>query len=155
EECDELGGKVPSPAVYSPHLWRRYRDTLLRYEELVLAGSREAGKVRSMKDELSKKLQSSRKDDWHSAQNTLAMPAALGLAPVRLDTDLSERFEDLWKSYSQGRPDLQVWIQQNLSSRDLPDQYAKLAGLALNKIIENPDRKNPAYALLEELQRSP
>lgn len=155
EEEDELAGKVPSPAVYSPQLWRQYRDTLLRYEDLLLAGSKEAGKVRSMKDDLRKQLQTNRKDDWHSAQNTLAMPAALGLAPVRLDPDLAERFDEFWKSPNQGRPELQAWIQQNLSPFDGREQVAKLAGLALNKIIENPDKKSLANTLLEELNRSP
>lgn len=38
KEAQQLNDAIPSPAVYSPYLWRRYRDTLIRYEELVRAG---------------------------------------------------------------------------------------------------------------------
>jgi hypothetical protein len=38
EKCRALRQASPPPAVYSPHLWRQYLDTLLRYEELVRAG---------------------------------------------------------------------------------------------------------------------
>src|SRR5262249_7567173 len=37
-ECRDLEKIVPHPAVYTPHLWRRYLDTLLWAEALLRAG---------------------------------------------------------------------------------------------------------------------
>lgn len=37
EERFRLEREVPAPMVYTPHLWRRYQDALLRYEALLLA----------------------------------------------------------------------------------------------------------------------
>ena len=39
----ELAKQVPSRAVYTPHLWRQYRDTLIRAEQLYRAHESEAG----------------------------------------------------------------------------------------------------------------
>ncbi len=41
-KCFELGKEVPGPQVYSPHLWRQYRDTLLRWEQIERASASEA-----------------------------------------------------------------------------------------------------------------
>ena len=38
EECRKLRDSVPSPAAYTPHLWRKYLDGLLRAEEIIRAG---------------------------------------------------------------------------------------------------------------------
>lgn len=154
-EWQDLRDKhVPSPAVYSPHLWRRYQDTLLRYEQLLLAGSKEAKTVKDLKDKLKGQLDAAPEKDWRSAQSTLAMPAALGLASDRSDPDLSKEFEDLWKTFKPGQSDrLQAWLEQYLPRQDTPEQYAKLAGLALNKIIDDPDKKNLTHPLLEEIKR--
>src|SRR5262249_48087847 len=35
EERDELARSFPNPWTYTPHLWRRYQDSLLRYEQLL------------------------------------------------------------------------------------------------------------------------
>src|SRR5262249_49175527 len=40
-----LREEVPAPAVHSPLLWRRYRDTLLRYEELLQAGDADGART--------------------------------------------------------------------------------------------------------------
>ena len=37
KEYFELEKMSPHPAVYAPHLWRQYQDTLLRYEALLRA----------------------------------------------------------------------------------------------------------------------
>src|SRR5262249_49098312 len=40
-ECRNLEKSSPHPAVYTPHLWRRYLDTLLRAEALLRVGDAE------------------------------------------------------------------------------------------------------------------
>jgi len=52
-----LSEQVPAPAVYSPHLWRQYQATLLRYEQLLLAGDSAtagamAGQLRSLERQI-------------------------------------------------------------------------------------------------------
>ena len=43
--------KDRAPYIHSPHLWRLYQETLLRYEQLVRAGD-PTGKAQSLKDRL-------------------------------------------------------------------------------------------------------
>jgi hypothetical protein len=38
DEWGEVRKQSPAPYVYAPHLWRRYQDTLLRYEQVLRAG---------------------------------------------------------------------------------------------------------------------
>src|SRR5207244_2203405 len=38
QEWSNLRDLVPAPGVYTPHQWRRYQATLLRYEQLLRAG---------------------------------------------------------------------------------------------------------------------
>lgn len=38
EQYQKLREQAPSPSVYSPHVWRQYQDTLLRYEQLLRIG---------------------------------------------------------------------------------------------------------------------
>ena len=35
-----LANRIPNPAVHTPFAWRSYRDLLIRYEELIIAGNR-------------------------------------------------------------------------------------------------------------------
>ena len=39
-QCAVLGRQQPHPAVYTPDVWRRYRDSLVRWEQLERAGAR-------------------------------------------------------------------------------------------------------------------
>jgi hypothetical protein len=55
--CERLAAQVPPPAAYTPALWRRYRDGLLRYEQLVVSGAGEpatrmAGRLYDMEQEI-------------------------------------------------------------------------------------------------------
>ncbi len=46
-KCFELGKEIPGPQVYSPHLWRQYRDTLLRWEQIERANAAETAENNS------------------------------------------------------------------------------------------------------------
>src|SRR5262249_54843301 len=82
---DKLAAQTPPPASYTPHLWRRYQDSLIRYEQLLRAGDETSAKV--LLDGLTllhQKIAAARALKIDSALGSLAMPAALGwdLPPV-------------------------------------------------------------------------
>src|SRR5262249_46459327 len=83
EGCEKLAEAVPPPAAYSPHLWRQYRDRLLRYEQLTRAGASDgvltaaAGKIAALKGEIEK---AQRPGLLNSTYSALPMPAVLGAA---------------------------------------------------------------------------
>ena len=73
--CDRL----PGPQVYSPYMFRRYRDLLLRYEELILSGQADvAATIKVQLDDLEVAIDRIRTIPISSAINTLSMPAAIG-----------------------------------------------------------------------------
>src|SRR5205823_1311693 len=77
--CRRLQESVPAPWVYAPHLWRQYQDTLLRYEQLHRAGAADrAQPLKPRLDQLADEIGRCRQLDLPSAQNSLAMPFALG-----------------------------------------------------------------------------
>ncbi len=84
-DCNRLREAVPSPAVYSPQLWREYRETLLRYEQILRAGD-----PTGAKGTLNKRLATLRGDIENarganvdaSLRDALPMPAVLGKASL-------------------------------------------------------------------------
>ncbi len=94
-DCNRLREAVPSPAVYSPQLWREYRETLLRYEAILRAGD-----PTGAKGTLNKRLASLRGDVENaraangnaSLRDALPMPAVLGKASF------------LWEKNKDGKP---------------------------------------------------
>jgi hypothetical protein len=102
QQCTDLGSQVPSPAVYTPQLWRRYQDTLLRYEELVRAGdptgkaSQLRGTLGSLKDRIVEARPLQKAAD--SVANTLQMPAALGRTGAWKTEELQEQFKTFWNA---------------------------------------------------------
>src|SRR5205085_10069758 len=86
-------------AVYTPRLWRRYRELLLRYEHLVRADEKSAaaklGQVlRSTAQELEDALALRR--DSASAGNVLPLSAAFGFADVTAWADQERKFRPVW-----------------------------------------------------------
>ncbi len=77
KQCDRLRRDVPSPAVYSPHVWRKYLDSLLRAEQIVRAGrtaDSHLGKFADLAGEIAKARNVSA--DRSSLGLTLTIPAA-------------------------------------------------------------------------------
>ncbi|MCI0379999.1 MAG: VWA domain-containing protein [Gemmataceae bacterium] len=104
DTCEKLRNQVPSPAAYTPLLWRRYNDLLLRVEQLERAGD-PTGKATQLKGELATlkaDIEGNARIGVKAADGTLALPlaGALGLsasAKAELSrTDLSRFFERLW-----------------------------------------------------------
>jgi hypothetical protein len=101
KHCEELRADMPSPAVYTPQLWRQYLDTLLRYEQIVRAGD-PTGRAASLKEGLAvleTEIAKARRLPLVSTGNSLPMAAAYGQAPNWPETELRDlRVDDLWKN---------------------------------------------------------
>jgi hypothetical protein len=79
KEHDQLRQTVPAPWVYTPHLWRLYEATLLRYEQLVRAGDQEdADKLRTRLGDLPRQIESETRLDLAARARTLAWRRLLG-----------------------------------------------------------------------------
>jgi hypothetical protein len=111
KHCEELGAGVPSPVVYTPHLWRQYLDTLLRYEQLVRAGD-PTNKAASLKEGLAvleTEITKARHLPLVSAGNSLPLAAAYGQAPNWSESELHElHADDLWKNPA-GKDQSETW----------------------------------------------
>ena len=95
ENFGRLERQVPSLAVYTPHIWRQYQDTLLRCEQLVRAGDREHaellfGRLGDLEQEMSR----ARYLQLNCVQYSLPMPAAAGAGVPSIET-LAARFHEL------------------------------------------------------------
>jgi hypothetical protein len=84
--CKALEDGSPSPAVYTPRLWRRYRELLLRYEYLLRGGEDAAArKLGDILDRTEQDLRDGRGlrltdgQPPRSRTNDLPLPTALGM----------------------------------------------------------------------------
>ncbi|MFL5329490.1 MAG: hypothetical protein ACJ8C4_11300 [Gemmataceae bacterium] len=88
--CDQLATSVPAPWVYTPRLWHRYLELLLRYEHLLRAGEEApADQLAAVIAKLKTRLNDDRRvDGGDTLSSSLSMPSALGRdAPVN-ETEL-------------------------------------------------------------------
>ncbi|HEY7425933.1 MAG TPA: VWA domain-containing protein [Gemmataceae bacterium] len=97
-ECRDLEKITPHPAVYTPHLWRRYLDTLLRAEALLRAGDT----VRTVKlleglQSLKKRMEDAGALKRESLQLTRGMAAALGQRLTPREKKALARLDKLWR----------------------------------------------------------
>lgn len=99
-ECQKLANASPSPAAYSPRSWRRYRQLLLRYEQMIRAGDRAAsGRLSQLLIDAERELEGSRSIGRSALSRTNALPlaAAFGGADAASWTPEQEStFRDLW-----------------------------------------------------------
>ncbi len=94
---DRLRLQIPSPAVYTPHIWTRYQAALLRYEALLRGGDRASAKtMQGVLSALEREIRETRTLRLGSVQNTLAMPALEGSRLPSPTTALRLQFNDLW-----------------------------------------------------------
>lgn len=153
-ECDQLRQTPPSPAAYTPHWWRQYLDTLLRYEQLVRADDKEtAPRLLGELNDLKERITRAQRLERDSLQNSLAMPAALGWKlPAQLEQRLSKEFDRLWEERAEPEafkkmlaklqdPAANKWQRQLLRIR--------LDGLLVSRAAQNPgpDLKDVARIL--------
>ncbi|MFO0850726.1 MAG: vWA domain-containing protein [Gemmataceae bacterium] len=94
-EASGVRAWTPGPEVYAPAEWRTYLATLLRYEELALAGDQaNAGQLRGRLREFAGSLDRARALALSSGLNSLPMSAVTG--PLPADGAASRAAEELW-----------------------------------------------------------
>jgi hypothetical protein len=149
-----LEKQVPPPWTYTPDVWQLYQAKLLRYEQLVLAGERRvAPAVRQELDRLADELDGAARAPLASAQNTLAMPAALALTTPWTDQELDGWVAQLWDAKAGERAALvRQWESQASDMWGRRLLRLRLAGRVLQRAAENPSGDLPrAFDLLPVL----
>jgi hypothetical protein len=105
ETHQRLARRLPSPAVHTPLEWRRYRDLLIRFEELMIAGNREdAAAVRRRLLASGTIIDRDLSSGLSSIQNSLGMydalrgtdQASLGSVAGARDVNAKQALEKLW-----------------------------------------------------------
>src|SRR5262249_5003629 len=126
-----LRDERPAPTVYAPHLWRLYRDTLERWEQLARAGhaADRLDKLKKEAAQLEAELRKQSRLDLGGREitRTLVLPDALGLVspwsrPGKERDGLRERFTALWLERKEperekGLEELLAWVQLNETAR--------------------------------------
>jgi hypothetical protein len=130
EEREALASQVPAPFVYRPHIWHQYQDSLLRYEQLLIAGSDLAGEMRSRLEQLKQRLGLPQQSQ-QSLTASLAMPAALGRV-IAVDPELKEIVKQYWKDPEKG---VKLLLNEQKANEDLA--RLALARHLLDRVIES------------------
>jgi hypothetical protein len=142
----EIG--VPSPMVYSPHLWRRYQQTVLVYEQLVLAGSDQT-MLTAVENDLNRLASAigqgaSLEEDMSSLENTVSMPAAFGLRVYWPERKLAaDKLKPLWDAAPAKAT--QQWAKLQEEARDrlsLTRLRQRVTGLIVDKVVQNPGKED-------------
>lgn len=158
--CQELASSFPAPAVYTPHLWRRYLDILLRYDELTRMGADQSWGQALLQqlEELEQAMSQARYLELSSIQNSLAMPALAGRPPrdaaqddklfARLWDALPKDYAATWAKLRQGSTDLvatRMAIFERLFQRAAEAPAANLEKVGdLARLIADPVYPLPA-----------
>jgi hypothetical protein len=152
QAAEELGGHSPPPEVVAPHLWRRYLETLLRYEQLLRAGDGSAAAVQGdlvkLQGEIIRAQRLTR--ELRSAQNTAALPTALSppAEAKKFADEVRKALGDLWRGAG---PEEYRATWDRLQRARANDRRAlqalrvRLAGLLVRQAAEDPE-KNLATA---------
>ena len=100
KDYDRLARQEPPPASYAPHVWSLYQATILRLEELDIAGDQgSVNRLLVRLGELERELNESRTIPLIRSQaNSLVMPALSGLRLPPAPDAVEQQFNLLWGS---------------------------------------------------------
>jgi hypothetical protein len=148
ERAEQLAGLVPSPAVYSPHRWREYRELLLRCEQVVRLGDPrgKAGSLFRRLSDLERDIRQLHGMNLGSAALALPMPRALGLAPGWPRADVKSFFSQLLNAKDDEERQkvwikAQEWAVKQGGTSDL--LRVECYTLLLEQLVENPQSLAP------------
>jgi hypothetical protein len=149
DSCRKLDRSIPSPAAYSPHLWRQYRDTLVRYEQLMRAGASSDGlkPLAGKLDRLRADIESAQRlGARRSVAYALPMRDVFGITdePVGLEKVLGK----LW---DQGKK----WeeVKKDLKSVDEPTFRLTLGQWLLDRATSDPATLEKAARIMQDVDQ--
>jgi hypothetical protein len=138
---EKLQNEVPSPAVYTPNLWRQYQEYLLRYELLIRADDKAMANTMADKlKEVGSQINETRAEKLKSAQNMIPMPAAAGLGRLQPDL-LMKQFNDLWEASSEDWGRKWDGILKSANANSTTERQllrVQIGELLIRKVAENP-----------------
>jgi hypothetical protein len=148
----ELEKAAPSPGAYSPQLWRQYRDTLLRYEQLMRASASEGvlkkieGTLATLHDAIVKARSPGL---MRSAYYALPMRTVLGQPsePTALEKQLFSRLWSAEKKWEEVAREAKF----NEEARKL--FQAKLGDWLLDKVSKDATTLSKAAAVMQAVDR--
>jgi hypothetical protein len=164
KKAEELQGGQPHPAIYSPQLWRRYLDTVLRAEQLArwadVSGKDDdhVGHLLEQADKLRKTIERERTMPLGSFQLTATMPQALGMRLTSTEMVAVEKFMKAWLADAPKTEVSEARAQLlKAAGPDLTHQYlvgAAAAAAVLREVAAAPQKRWTAgQAQLEALEQ--
>jgi len=140
----EMDKEVPSPAVYSPNLWRQYQEYLLRYELMIRVDDKGTSTLLEKLKDLGSQISQARSEKLNSAQNAIPMPAAAGLGRLQPDL-LMKQFNDLWDA----NPDdwARKWDSILKTAKNNSNSEKQLLRVQIGELLIRQVAKDPANDL--------
>jgi hypothetical protein len=144
-EWESLNRMSPHPMVYSPHLWRQYQSTVIRYEQVLRLGV-DARKKENLKGSLTKLADRIRQSGTllptaASLGNALPMPAVFGVAPPWTEQELQTYFQEIQQAEDLPKRDA-AWTKlidwYNTLGPGIDRQRKQLLQLQLSKLALQP-----------------
>jgi hypothetical protein len=141
QSFQKLDKEVPSPAVYSPNLWRQYQEFLLRFELMIRVGDSDlANAMLNKVKDLGSQIVQARSEKLNSAQNSNPMPAAAGLGRWQPDL-LIKQFGELWDLKPDDWAGKWDGILKSAKANSITEKQVlrvQMADLLIKKVAENP-----------------
>lgn len=139
-DYQRLRESIPAPSIQRPHQWRLYKETLIRYDELIRAGAiDEAGELALGLNQLVLELGRPVTIDLSSDQGTLAMGEVQGQGGAGSES-LRHPFEKLWEA-SPG-DEAKLWQQLQATGGSAPDDLRRgLLDLLIQRAADDPARQ--------------
>jgi hypothetical protein len=128
QQWQGLRQRQPAPWVYAPHLWKLYSQAVLRYEELLLVGSRAAPDVKTKADNLAAELTRLRALRLESTAFSLPLSAAAGEFTSR-------------ELRNQVQKELMPQLRRNLSTKDWEGILERFNGIDRHLAIQELQRR--------------
>ncbi len=152
---DDLQKSQPSPAAYTPQLWRQYLDSLKRYQDLLRANDpTSAGTMAATVEALAKRIEELQRIPRELANNLVA-PAAFGwsLTPAEINTTQQE-FTKLWAVPTTPPAEfgslLRKWQEKDTDSPRRQLWRLRLSVLILQQAIQPEGDVARAFAVLAD-----
>ncbi|SIO60649.1 hypothetical protein SAMN05444166_6473 [Singulisphaera sp. GP187] len=136
-DYQRLRESIPTPTIHRPHKWRLYKETLIRYDELLRAGAVDGANELALDlNQLVLELGRPLTIDLSSIQGTLTMGVIDGQGGAGIDS-LRHPFEKLWEA-SPG-DEVKLWQQLQASAgRTSNDLRRGLLDLLIQRAADDP-----------------